>query len=366
MKKIIKTFCLLLTLVLSLFVGLVLSSVETFADKNDESPAGFSYNVNFPENQKNKEVGYFWLKMIPGQEQNISITLNNPTSKPVTVKVELNGAKTNSNGVIEYGETTIKNDPSLKYDFKEQVTAPESVGLKPGETKDLKVAIKMPKTSYDGIILGGIQLTKVDTEEDKEKNNGATVINRYAYVVPMVLQESDRTLAPELKLNRVYPELSNGRNAIFVNFSNVIADFLNDVTIEVQITSRGSSKVLYESKTSSMRMAPNTNITYPVSMNGERMKNGTYTANIVVNSDKNRWEWKEKFEISKQDADKFNEQDVNLEQEKGVNWGLIALIVLSVLVITVLIYNLTRQVKKKRKRKMRSQKKQSGNSKKNG
>ena len=366
MKKTIKTFSLFIALICSLFVGLIFTSVETFADKKDESLAGFSYNVNFPENQKNKEVGYFWLKMTPEQEQTISITLNNPTSKPVTVNVELNGAKTNSNGVIEYGQTDIKNDPSLKYDFKEQVTAPESVALKPGETKDLKVAIKMPKTSYDGIILGGIQLTKVDTEEDKEKNNGATVINRYAYVVPLVLQESDRTLAPELKLNRVYPELANGRNAIFVNYSNVVADFLNDVTTEVQITSKGSSKVLYESKTSSMRMAPNTNITYPVSMNGERMKSGTYTANIVVTSDKNRWEWKENFEISQQDADKFNEQDVNLEQEKGVNLGLIALIVLSVLAITVLIYSVTRQVKKKRQRKVRIQKKQSGSSKKNG
>lgn len=92
----------------------------------------------------------------------------------------------------------------------------------------------MPETSYDGIIVGGIYLkSKPTKEEEEQKKKESGVLNEYAYVIGMVLKETDAEVKPELALNDVYPGLSNFRNAIFANFSNIEATFVNGMTVEM-------------------------------------------------------------------------------------------------------------------------------------
>lgn len=108
--------------------------------------AGFTYNIEYPDNQTS-DKGYYDLLMKPSQSQTVSIELINPSKQPVTVLVGLNGAKTNKNGVVEYGDNSIDTDPSLKFDFEELVKGPESVTIEPGTSKKAEFEIKMPKTS---------------------------------------------------------------------------------------------------------------------------------------------------------------------------------------------------------------------------
>lgn len=151
----------------------------------------FQYKVVFPENQVSSEIGYYHLIMKSGQEQVVNIEFTNPGKEKTAIGISLNSAKTNSNGVIEYGDTKIKNDKSLKFDFKKVVSTPERIELKPGETKKLDVSIKMPETSFDGVIVGGIQLIQED-QNNVEDMGGSMVLNEYAYTIGMVLQESEK------------------------------------------------------------------------------------------------------------------------------------------------------------------------------
>lgn len=340
-------------------------------DKNADTPAGvtgFTYSINYPDNQVDKELGYYKLKMNPGQKQQLGISLSNPSNEKVAINVKINGAKTNQNGVIEYGDSTISNDPSLKFEFKDIVKAPESVELAPGETKDIKLTIEMPDSSYDGVIAGGIQLMRTGQNDKKNNDGGSMVINQYAYVIALVLQETDTKIAPDLSLNSVQAGQTNYRNTIFVNYSNIMASYLDNMTTEVQITAKGKDTVLYERKQTAMRMAPNSFIDFPVSMNGERMVAGDYVANILVTSGDKKWEWTKDFTISDKDANKFNERDVGLVQEKGLDWKLIALIVAGVLVLIILIFVIIRILRKKKQekelalKKERKKKKQQGSS----
>ncbi|MBO0423064.1 DUF916 and DUF3324 domain-containing protein, partial [Enterococcus plantarum] len=316
------------------------------ADKNPAGATGFTYNITFPDNQVDKELGYYQLKMTPGQHQKLAIALSNPSNEKVTIEVKVNGAKTNQNGVIEYGESTIKNDPSLKFDFTDLVKAPESVELAPGETKNLELTVAMPETGYDGVIAGGIQLMRAGQTDATTDGGGSKIINQYAYVIGMVLQETETEIVPDLSLNNVKAGQSNYRNAIFINFSNVTATYLNDMTVEVQITEKGKGTVLYERKQTAMRMAPNSFIDFPVSMNGERMVPGDYEADILVTSGEKKWAWKEDFKIKDEDANKFNERDVGLVQEKGLDWKLILLIVVAFLFFIILVFLFLRFLRK--------------------
>ncbi|GGC91140.1 DUF916 and DUF3324 domain-containing protein [Enterococcus wangshanyuanii] len=341
-------------IILGLLFIVNFSTAEVFAAE-EANGAGFSYSINYPENQI-EETGYYKLKMTPGQEQTVSMTLTNPSSEDIKIDVALTGAKTNRNGVIEYSPVEIKNDPSLKFPFEDLVTGEKTVEVPAGKTVDYEMKIKMPETSFDGVILGGIYMIKQDTEKEK-KTNGSIVLNKYAYAIAMVLTETDTKLDKELKLNSVSAGQSNYRNTIFVNVSNVVADYVDDLMMEVQITKQGSETVLYETKKEEMRMAPNTYLEFPVSMNGEEMVAGKYTAKILASSEGYKKEWTKDFEITKDEAGKYNERDVGLVQEKGIDWKIIAAIVGGVLAVIIILFVLIYSLRKKKKETAKKAKK---------
>lgn len=350
LKKLLSSFLLV-------FIAFSVLSMTSIAEEKKPSSVTFTYKANFPENQINKESGYYNLMMKPGQEQIVTISMENSSDKKSVIDLSLNGAKTNSNGVIEYGSNKLKNDKSLKFDFKKVVTGPNKVTLNPKEKKEVELKIKMPDTSYDGVISGGIQMIEEGQGEDV-KNQGSMVINEYAYVVGMTLQVNDKPVKPSLKLNTVKPGQSNFRNTIFINYSNVAAVITNNMTAEVQITEKDKGTVIYEKKQSKMRMAPNSFINFPVDMNGEAMKAGDYTANILVTADEGiKEKWTKNFKITPEDADKYNERDVGLVQEKGLDWKLIAIIVAGFFIIVLIIFIIVHTMKKKKKKKSKKKKK---------
>ncbi|MBO0439872.1 DUF916 and DUF3324 domain-containing protein [Candidatus Enterococcus ikei] len=335
-----------------LYISLLLiPSTNAFATEkikgtDQEAKGGFSFETVKSEKQVS-DANYFDLKLSPGEKHKVQIKLNNAEEKPIDILISLNGAKTNSNGVIEYGPTTIEDDASLKYKFTDIVKGPEEVTIPAKSSIDVDYEITMPATEFDGQIVGGFQIQVKPNEEEEKKADGA-VINRYAYVVAMVLKENDTEVMPNLKLNKVHPELRNFRNSIFINYSNEKPAFLEEMTLETQITKKGSKEVLYDSKQAGMRMAPNTMINYAVSMNGEKMIPGDYQAHIKVTArgDK-KWEWLEDFKITDEDADKFNDQDVSLLQEASFDWKLIAMCVGGVVTLGLIVFFAIRAFNKK-------------------
>lgn len=319
------------------------------AETDGLSAAGFTYTLEFPENQLDKSLGYYQLLMTPGQQQNLSIILSNPGTEVITVNLALNGAKTNKNGVIEYANSEIDNDPSLAFAFEELVTGPDSVELAAGETKSVELAITMPDTGFEGVIAGGLQLMKAgQTDGSGTESGGSTVVNQYAYVVSILLQESENILTPELQFNKAYAGQLNYRNSVYVNFSNIVAAYLNDLTVEAQVMEQGSNTVLYEAKKTSMRMAPSSFMDFPISMNGQRMEAGMYTVHVLATAGDQRWEWQEDFEITEDEAQKYNERDVGLTQETGINWGLIIGIVVGFLGLVILVAVLVAVIRRKK------------------
>lgn len=346
------------TVFLLYIVGFLYTTVGTYAEEGSsaqENPIGFNYKVIKPENQRETNVGYFDLRMTPGQKQTVQVELVNPASTDVEIEVSLNGAKTNGNGVVEFGPVGIDNDKSLKYDFADIVKGPESVVIPAKGTVSLDLAITMPEVGYDGVIAGGIQLKKKVDEKEREKQTG--VINEYAFMIGMLLSETDTTVQPELELNDVYAGLRNFRNSIFVNFSNVEAAFLESVTTEVQITEKDSDAVLYDTKKANMRIAPNSMVDFPVSMNGEQMTPGDYHAKITVTSGERKWEWAKDFTITDEEADKYNDQDVSMVKQAGINWVLIGAIVGSGIAVGLIIFFIIRMAGKKKNQKKRASKK---------
>ncbi|MCZ7690085.1 DUF916 domain-containing protein [Lactococcus cremoris] len=108
-----------------------------------------------PENQTNKDLGYFDITLGTGKEQTLQVELSNNTEQEMKIELALSSAATNINGLVVYEPTEIEADRSLKYNLKDYVTSPRIVNLAPLTRKKIDINVKMPNESFNGQIVGG-------------------------------------------------------------------------------------------------------------------------------------------------------------------------------------------------------------------
>lgn len=342
MKGIIK----LSLIISSLFLLFGLSITANAAD--DLQGSTFYKKVKHPDNQQTSGEALN-LMMKPGQQQKVTVEVFNLSDKEITVESKLSGARTNGNGGLEYGPTKLKKDKSMKYDLPDLVKIPSSVKVPAKGKADLVLDITMPETKFDGIVTGGVQLMEKDKSVKTKDEKGATIENKIAFLFGVTLQMTDEKITPDFKLNSVKAGLQNYRNAIFIDISNPKSMIAKDMVLNTEITEKGKKEVLYQKKKTDVSMAPNSIMSFPVSLDGDKMKAGDYTANVVLKGYDKEWKWTKNFSITKEEADRFNQQDPYLVQERGLNWKMVALIVGGVLLVVILIVIILKVTKNKKK-----------------
>ncbi|WP_206215440.1 MULTISPECIES: DUF916 and DUF3324 domain-containing protein [unclassified Enterococcus] len=324
-------------------LSMIALPLMTHADSNESA---YSVSANLPEFQKNKDVSYFDLQLQPDQQEEISIHLANSAKEKAVFDVDVNNAATNSNGVIDYGQTDLKKDPSAKYVLNQLVTPKnQEVELQAGEAKDVTFKINMPKETFKGMILGGIHISKKD--DISEKTEGTAIRNKYAYVIGVKLQNDTESVAPELKLNFAKAGLQNSYTTVFANVQNPTPGIISKVKFDAKITKKGSKDVLYETKKENMSIAPNTNFDFPISLQKDKIAAGDYTVTIDAQEGNHHktWHLSTDFTIKSEKAKKINQEAVT--EDKGTDYLPIILVVglLLLLIIAFLSYKLLKQKK---------------------
>lgn len=353
MKK--KNRLFILSLISILFTWFGTGAVEA-------STLKFYVEPQIPENQINKEASYFDLAMKPGEEQIIKTTLINDTEQEVVVEVGKSMATTNLNGVVEYSENEIEKDESLTYDFSELVKGKDEVTIPAQSEIDYELTIKMPEKSYEGIIAGGLTFIEKENEQaDKEEENSLAIENRFAVVLAVLLHEGELdNIESTLVLNRVGAAQVNMRNVIEANLQNPEAIYINNLAIDARVHRKGSSDVLYQSRTFDMQMAPNTNFSYPISLNGEAVDPGEYVLEMDVYGDANpegefvvennnseektfehKWQFSKEFTVTAKEAKQLNDSDVTVENssKQWVYYAIGGLLLLIILLLVIILRN---------------------------
>lgn len=333
--------------IMTMFISLFIVTNSAFA-----AEINFSVNTVIPDNQIDNSKTYFNLKMSPNQQQDITTTLKNDTKKDVTVNIGVNTAKTNVNGVVEYGKMNTKNDRSLIHDMSDVVKGPSSVVIPANSSKDVVFHIAMPKASFDGILLGGLTFQQKSSEVNQATaKSGTTIQNEYAYAVAIMLKETDKLVTPNLNLLKVEPGQNNHRNVINANVQNDQAVLLSDVKIDAKVYAKDSKKPVYTAIKNGMQIAPNSHFDYPISLNGTEMAAGEYTLRMKVTGTANKktqsWQFTKKFKIASSKANDLNRSDVDLKANSNNRSWLYPLIgIILVLIIGILIFVVIKQRKR--------------------
>ncbi|MHC5251650.1 DUF916 and DUF3324 domain-containing protein [Listeria kieliensis] len=333
------------------FLSFVLICLIGVTTKVHAVELNFAAETQIPSNQIDKKQSYFNLKMKPGQKQTLTIKLHNDTDEAVVINPLIHSATTNMHGVVEYGETATKADKTLPYSLDDLIKVTKEVTVPAKKSVDLKLNVTMPDKPYEGLLAGGVTLEEKKKKTGQKENKGLSIENKYAYVIGITLQESDKEVKQDLKLHEVKAGQTNARNAILFTLQNPTSTYLNRFEIDAKITREGKSETLYKTSQKNMQVAPNSHFTYPVPLNGEALKPGDYTLHLKAKSSKESWQFTKNFQIKRDEANKLNEKDVTLESPNY--WWLIALIAAAVVVIGLVIFFIWRHKKKKKKRRAR-------------
>ena len=319
----------------------------------EDAGIAYTYRIEKPDNQLQDDVAYFDLMMTPSQEQVLEMTIMSLSDKDQTIQTVLDSAKTNSNGVIEYNQINIDKDESAAINFNDLVTTEKEFVLKAKETKTLQLSVKMPEVSFDGVVAGGLTL-KAKEDENSSASSGARVKNEYAYVIAILLRENNNPVQPNIQYRKSYAGDRNYNNTIYTRVANAVPAYQKDVTLEAQISKSGSDEILYEARQTGIQMAPNSSIDFPISMDNDEMVPGKYRSKGKATIGSQTWEWDEEFEITKKEADKYNEKNSALTQET-VDWKLILLLVSGFVLILGLVSGIYFFIKKKKEAKKAEQ-----------
>ena len=329
---------------------LMILSFYFFAFGIETSAAELRFSVE-TEIQIDKTKTYFDLMMKPDQEQILKVRAANSTDENLVIDVSVKSATTNSNGVIEYGESLTALDKSAPADLSEIIQLKdggESVELPAKSEKVVELRVKMPKEEFSGQLAGGITFSeKVDETKDKQKENtnGLAIENRYAYTVAVLLRENETVVQPELSLEKVEPTQRNARSVISATLLNHEAAYLQSMKVTANVKNKKTNNVILEKE--HMQMAPNSIFNFPIPYEENEMEAGTYVLAMTVEGSGKKWQFTKEFTISKEEAKTFNEKDVTVKKtESKLIYLLIGLLILLLIICLFIILRLKKQKNK--------------------
>lgn len=287
----------------------ILSTVYVFASEG----VYFSVSSVIPENQINKNLSYFDLKVKPSSSQELKVKIFNNKKHEIKVKAMVTPATTCRNGFISYTNFT-NYDESLKYPLPDILKLNQSEYTVPAEgTVTATTLLNMPEEAYDGIILGGLVFTKADDsfETTKENQSIAQIENEYQYVIGVMLSENDNKVNANINLKYIKSTLSNYHTSLAINLQNDTPVIIPNLKISGTVYKKGNSEI-YKSTEKNIKMAPNSNFDFMVDWQNHKFEAGDYRIHVIAQNEEYFWEWDENFTITPEQANDANKDAVDL------------------------------------------------------
>lgn len=344
-RKIRRYFVLLGCLWIGLFFGGLSAHAQT---------TKFSVKPIFPENQRDKELGYFDLRVTPGEEQEIYFELQNLTDQELVVTAEVRNAVTSSQGDLNYLKTKAQTalSPTLKDPMSEIVQIADQIQLAPAETKNVPVTLKIPKEPFSGVKMGSISFGQDPDQDDKAKNKPAMSLQtRLAIQIGMVLSESDDVPKALLDLNKVAFD-PRSRYPLQLQLENQSPRVLRQVTIETKIFTKKGTRALTEWTDKDKKMAPNSYYDYALPIEKLPLDaDETYRVEATVKMKDDKWVFTKEFHTP-ENWQEEHEQSKNYfvaEQNSLSGWLVAGLVASGLLLITALMVGPVWYLKRQKK-----------------
>ena len=320
----------------------------------EETALNVYANPIFPESQVDEGKGYYDLNLAPNEQETIQVEIGNNSAESIRVQVTAHTAFTNVLGKVEYGKDAEEPDPTLIHSLADLIEPSGMIELSGNESKVIDLPLHMPADAFEGFLAGGLRIAeyKEDAEESEEpEGEGVAIKNEFAYVIGVVVSNTRDAVQSELELLDVFADQLNYRNVISATLQNFTPTFVNRLAVEATVKRAGENDILYKADQEMMQMAPNSNFNFPISLEGDRFRSGTYVLELTATSGENEWSWTREFTIEADEARRLNREDVMIDSR--INWWIVATIFSLAILLIIFIWLLIKKSSEVKKVKVK-------------
>ena len=271
---------------------------------------------------------------LDGNEHQLTMSVTNFSSQTKDFVYQGVQAMTDSDGKLTYG-TPEHVAGKLPVVFAKLI-AQSAFTLSPGETKDVGVSLTLPTCEW-GEALGAVQLTSDDEE----------------YTLPLKLVGTKGIPKAKLSLNKIYGGLVSDLPALFITTKNTAAATLAAQPMDLKVVHSyffGLVKTTWQVHLPQVTWAPNGILNYPISMEGQALKSGSYRVYGTIGQGEDQVKVDKTFTLTKAEVAAINNQAPTVK-DATLRWGipvLIGLTVILILVITVALRQHKKSIRNKR------------------
>lgn len=298
----------------------------------------FRTEAVIPNNQINKKVQYFDLKVNSKTKQELFLNVSNSGSEDMYAHISLNNATTGNDGTLLYSANSNR-DKSLNKGLSDLASIKNPKLLVPANsTKKAIIKLDMQKYEFDGTILGGINVTATTTVTDnkEDKEDGVVTNNEISFVTAMKLTMNNKAVATNLNLIETKANVVNYKTAITANIQNDKPVLMKDATITGEIYEKDSKEAISSVKLDKVDIAPNSNFNVVYDWNNNALKDGEYRIRMEAKHDKRSWKWDETFTVKQ--AKEVNKQafKVKTDYKTYIMIGIIILLLLGIIILIII------------------------------
>ncbi|WP_339014812.1 DUF916 domain-containing protein (plasmid) [Lactococcus garvieae] len=311
-----------------LLVALLFSeAIKVAAKDTSQTQGGYSVSPVPSEHQTKGIQDYYDIEWTPASKDEFGVTINNKSGKEQTYIIQINKARTNRNGIVDYSNRTPEL-PEAKYKLTEMVQIPKEVTIPSKSSKTVTGRISFPDPSFNGILMAGLHIS-----EKKDKDESKAVSNTVAYNIPLVVRgDEDTRPKAELELTKVSVEkYSSKQSSLDVLLFNKKTNLLKESEFHAEIKDKEGKKITETS--SKLDLTPETSFVYPVKL-PDNMKAGEYSLILTVSHGKDFWEFKKDFKVSKSESKAITERS----GQTPIPWLLYGLAVLVGVLIVMFLF----------------------------
>ncbi|BDR59049.1 DUF916 and DUF3324 domain-containing protein [Xylocopilactobacillus apicola] len=324
----------------------ILAPSQVKAAENPNSD--FFVHPQLSEKQLRGVSDFFDVLMEPQETHTLQLNVYNNADQVKDFSIQLENTITNDFGVIEYLHNAKEYDKTLRYKFTDLAISDSTVTVPAKGSAPVSIKVKMPNEKLDGIILGGVRVSGKSSDQKKiGKSSGIT--NVFSYVIPVKLRQNTKEVPNKLNFLSVKVGKQNYSNVVKVRLQNPQPEILRDLTLTATIYDESGKKEVYPPQTNELKLAPNSNFDYAVSLGDGKIKAGKYFVKLNAKAKELDKEWKKPFQITEARAKEFND-DFALKEgtPSHISTLTIVILLLVIILLSLTIYVIFLQIRKKK------------------
>ena len=280
------------------------------------SEEGFFVRPILPKDQVSS-VGYYHLKLSPGQSKTLEVTVNNEMDQEIQVSIDAANGFSNPYGNMNYSveeETDYSRFLDDSYKLRNMINIQDSVTVGPNQEKKVSFRITIPEDTVNGQLLGAVQFTaKVKDSDDKNNTDKEAAFNvdiKQRYTIGILIDLPNKS-GTKVEVGKTKIGMNTSNPKVITQIKNMNPVIAKGLALKYEVYSKGSAEAIFEGDQDVPSLAPVTTLEFPIDWNHSTIQNGDYSIIGILyekETGKAVSEIKNSFEVVEEEVEKFNDQ----------------------------------------------------------